>query len=301
MSSNSPHIPIMLNEILDLLEIQGNDIVLDGTLGFGGHSEAFLEKLDSPEQLYAIDQDPEAIAFSRKRLGNKVNIAQNNFSELDSAFNPTPQYNKVLLDLGFSSYQLDSSNRGFSHQGTEPLDMRMNPNSDATAADVLNSYSEKDLSDMFFNGGELRQNKILSKNIVETRKAIPFETTDQLMTIIKKSYSFNNNRSKFMKTSAQVFQALRMEVNNEFDHIVTTINKLANCTAPKARIAILTFHSGEDRLVKHTFRDLKDTFKKINKHVITATQDEIKNNSRSKPAKLRVYEKIDPTETKWKK
>ena len=104
-----------------------------------------------------------------------------------------------------------------------------------------------------------------------------------------------------MKTSAQVFQALRMEVNSEFDHITTFINKLADNTAPKARIAILTFHSGEDRLVKHTFRDIKDTFKKINKHVITATQDEIRNNSRSKPAKLRVYEKVDPTDRMKKK
>jgi 16S rRNA (cytosine1402-N4)-methyltransferase len=288
----------MLTEILDLLEIQDSDIVLDGTLGFAGHSSEFLKKVAQPEQLHAIDQDPEAISFSRKRLGQGVNIAQCNFSDFDTAFSPAPKFNKILLDLGFSSFQLDASNRGFSHQGVEPLDMRMNPNEGTSAADILNTYSEQELSDIFYNWGDLRQNKILSKNILHHR---PFTTTDQLMDCIKKSYSFNNNRSKFMKTSAQVFQALRMEVNNEFDHIVTFINKLADNTAPKARIAILTFHSGEDRLVKHTFRDLKDTFKKINKHVITATQDEIRSNSRSKPAKLRVYEKIDPTDRMKKK
>lgn len=288
----------MLQEILELLEIQPTDTLLDGTLGFGGHSAAFLDALNSPQQLYAIDQDPEAIAFSSERLGDGVSISRCNFSEFDTAFSPQPVFNKVLLDLGFSSYQLDSSNRGFSHQGEEPLDMRMNPDADTSAADILNTYSEQELSDMFFNWGELRQNKVLSRNIIQTRKASPFSTTDQLMEMIKKSYSFNNNRSKFMKTAAQVFQALRMEVNSEFEHITTFIDKLAAHTAPNARIAILTFHSGEDRLVKHTFRDLKDTFKKINKHVITATQDEIKQNSRSKPAKLRVYEKIDPSARK---
>lgn len=301
MSFKSPHTPIMLTQIIELLELQPNDIVLDGTLGFGGHAAAFLEALNSANQLYAIDLDPDAIAFSRERLGNDVHIARCNFSEFDTAFSHTPTFNKVLLDLGFSSFQLDSSNRGFSHQGTEPLDMRMNPDSALSASDILNTYSEQDLSNMFFNWGELRQNKILSSTIVLQRKTTPFTTTDQLMDCIKKSYSFNNNRSKFMKTSAQVFQALRMEVNNEFDHITTFINKLANHMAPHSRIAILTFHSGEDRLVKHTFRDLKETFKKINKHVITASQEEIRQNSRSKPAKLRVYEKIDPKQKMKKK
>jgi 16S rRNA (cytosine1402-N4)-methyltransferase len=277
--SNSPHIPIMVTEILDLLDIQPNDTVLDGTIGFGGHAQHILPLLTSGHYI-GIDQDETAISYCKKIVtSTKIRLIHDNYS---NAKNYSIVATKVLLDLGFSSYQLDSSGRGFSFLKDDPLDMRLSTKTPQTAADILNTTPKNKLSDLFYYYGDLIHNKRLVETIIKHR---PVHTTAQLHSIIKKSYVFRN-RSQLMKTCSQVFQALRIKVNDELTHLTQFLESLPQLLAPDARIAILTFHSGEDRLVKQ-FVNQHPQLKKINKKVIVARQDEIKNNSRAKPAKLR--------------
>lgn len=289
--SNSPHIPVLLTETLNFLDVQPNDVILDGTLGFGGHSSAILEKLGPNGRLFGCDQDPEAIAFCKKKFESdpRVHIQHGNFSEFPTLF-PNIPFTKILVDLGYSSFQLDSANRGFSHQLDEPLDMRMNTNAKQTAGKILTNFTASELSDIFFHFGELHHNKRLVETICLMRKKEPFTTTSQLVYAVKQSFSFNNNRGLFMKTLAQVFQALRIATNKEWDHLTTFLTHLPTTLPQNGRAVFLTFHSGEDKLVKHFFKPLKPTIKPLTKHVVIASQDEIKLNSRSKPAKLRGYE-----------
>lgn len=287
---NPPHIPVLLEETLDLLDIQPNDCILDGTLGFGGHSSKILEKLGQEGRLYGIDQDPEAVKFCKDRFinDNRLTIQHGNFSEFPKYF-PDIKFTKILVDLGYSSFQLDLANRGFSHQLNEPLDMRMNPTNNQTAAKILTNYTAQELSDIFFTYGEMHHNKRLVETICLMRKKEPFKTTDQLVYAVKQSFSFNNNRGMFMKVLSQAFQALRIATNKEWDHLTKFMEKIPNNIAKESRIVFLTFHSSEDRLVKHFFKPLKENFKPLTKHVLIASQEEIKQNSRSKSAKLRGY------------
>lgn len=289
------HIPIMVTEILESLHIEKNDIVLDATAGLGGHSEAFLNKLSSSGLLICSDQDNEAISFCQEKFKENTNVKviKSNFSNILSSLADlkiTP--NKILLDLGYSSYQLDQSNRGFSFLKDEPLDMRMSQENRLSAKHILHTYSLAQLSDMFYQHGDLIHNKKLCQNIIDTRKKESFKTTFQLVDCIKKSYFFGNNRKNYMKICSQVFQALRIEVNKEFDHINSFLNQLNEQMTQNSRISFLTFHSSEDRLIKHWFKKNKELFKPINKKVIQASQSEILQNSRSKPAKLRTYIKL---------
>lgn len=289
-SCNPPHIPVLLSETLDLLDIQQNDVVLDGTIGFGGHSSAILEKLGPKGVLCGIDQDLEAIKFCEKKfeMDPRVRIKHGNFSEFRTLFPDVP-FTKLLVDLGYSSFQLDSAQRGFSHQVDEPLDMRMNTNAKQTAGKILTNFTASELSDIFFHFGELHHNKRLVETICLMRKKEPFKTTSQLIIAVKQSFSFNNNRGLFMKTMAQVFQALRIATNKEWEHLSTYLSHIPTTLPEQGRAVFLTFHSGEDKLVKHFFKPLKETLKPLTKHVVIASQEEIKQNSRSKPAKLRGY------------
>ena len=283
-TKKTPHIPIMVNEIIDILDIQPHDVVLDGTIGFGGHATQILPLLIQGHYI-GIDQDEDAITYCKTLFSNQnVTLIQDNYANAKEHLKANPKLTptKILLDLGFSSYQLDSSGRGFSFLKDEPLDMRLSTQTETTAAEVLNTYAKTDLSDLFYHHGDLIHNKKLVENIVRHR---PVHTTDQLQTLIKKSYVFRN-RSQLMKTCSQVFQALRIVVNNEMTHLTQFLESLPQLLKPDARIAILTFHSGEDRLVKQ-FVNQHPQLKKINNKVIVANQDEIKKNSRAKPAKLR--------------
>ena len=294
--TNQIHIPILVNEIIEHLEIDPNDTVLDATMGFGGHSSAFLSKLSNRGKLIGIDRDLEAVTHCKTKFkSNKnVHIAHSNFDKFPDILNENDilGFDKCLADLGISSFQIDSSERGFSYLKDEPLDMRMNAGKRSkTCEDILNTYTEKQLSDIFFHFGELRQNKILSQNIVRDRKKSRLKTTEDLMTLIKKSYYFNNKRSAFLKTSAKVFQALRIEVNQELEHLDQFLTLIPKYTKANGRVAFLSFHSLEDRRIKQFFNGQPE-FKKINKKVITASQEEIDQNSRAKSAKLRVYLKV---------
>ncbi len=293
MTNNDIHVPVLLQEVLEGLDIQENDIVMDGTLGFGGHSSQLLTACPKGH-LYGFDKDRVAVDFCEEKFkdAKHISVIHANYSEVADKIPEGVLLTKVLLDLGFSSFQLDDSERGFSHQEDQDLDMRMDVSKGQTASDILNTYTPQQLSDMFYNFGDLTHNKNLVENILFERRKQKIFTSFELVELIKKSYNFQSKRSAYMKTCALVFQALRIEVNEEFEHLKKFIEDVATRMAPEGVLAILSFHSGEDRLVKHTIREMKGVFKKVNKHVIKATQEEIRSNSRSKPAKLRLIRKL---------
>lgn len=286
------HVPVLLNETIALMELCDSDLVLDGTVGFGGHSSHILAA-NPILRLIGIDQDPAAIAHSATVLGERATLVQGNFSNTKKLLTPlgVQSVTKILIDLGISSYQLDSAGRGFSFMNDEPLDMQMNPNGGRSAAQWLNTAPEKVLSDAFYNWGDLIHNRNLVQGIIQSRRKSPLKTTGELVMLVKKSYFFGS-RPKMMKTMSQVFQAIRIAVNDELGVIQRFLNDELSIMSMGGRIAIISFHSGEDRLIKQFFKAHTDQFRPINKKVVTAEQDEIRQNSRSKPAKLRVYERI---------
>ncbi len=292
---NSPHQSVFLTQVTDLLDIQPTDIILDGTLGFAGHSEALLEKLGPDGLLIGLDQDQDALTFSKDRLKKYPNVSLHHtmfskFGEiLDECRHPTAT--KILVDLGMSSWQIDQNARGFSFQQTGPLDMRMNTSTTQTAADILATYSKDHLTHIFIEYGELHNGHRLAETICLWRTERPFVTTDDLTFAIKKSFYFNNNRQHMMRAFAQVFQALRIEINHELDELSNFLAQLPDRLAPNGRVAIITFHSLEDRIVKHFFKAHPDQFRAVGKKVIQPTYAETCDNPRCRSAKLRVLEK----------
>ncbi|MBA95607.1 MAG: 16S rRNA (cytosine(1402)-N(4))-methyltransferase [Rickettsiales bacterium] len=294
MTEKNIHIPIMLDEVITHLDIQKNDCIIEGTAGFGGHTNEILKQLDKTGLYIGIDQDQTAINHSKEKFNSYpfANHYHDNFSNFETYLKKHNQttFTKFFLDLGISSYQIDEAYRGFSHRFDGPLDMRMNTNSPINAKTILNTYSEESLSNIFYYYGELRHNKKLVENIIHNRKKSPLETTTDLRNIIKKSYFFHNKRSLFMKTCSQVFQAIRIEVNQEFKHIEETLPKLESYASNEATIVILTFHSCEDRLIKQFIKQSK-TLEFNPKSVIKPSKIERTNNSRSRSAKCRIIKK----------
>ena len=285
------HQPVLLKETIESLAISPGDTVVDATMGYGGHSQKILDTLDNTGQLIGIDQDLTAIRHCTEKFkdADNITIIHGNFSEIDTLI-PDHQkpIHKVMADLGMSSVHLDRSERGFSFQKTEPLDMRMNELTKKTAADLLNHASAESLITIFKEYGELFKPDRFVEVIISTRKAHPFVTTDDLVASIKKGFFFKNSRSLYMRTCAQVFQALRMEVNNEVGVLTSFLQKAGNLLPPGGRIAIITFHSIEDRIVKTHFAT-QSNFDMATKKVIKPNQAEIRHNSRSRSAKLRTY------------
>jgi 16S rRNA (cytosine1402-N4)-methyltransferase len=291
------HVPILVAPILEQLEIAADHVVFDGTGGYGGHSAAMLEKLGPMGRLHIADRDPVAVAGLRSRFSGdeRVSVHPVTYADFVTEYGlerSAVKLDRLLVDLGMSSMQLDDPTRGFGYLHDGPLDMRMNPLDTISAADVLNTYSAQDLSDIFFRYGELHQNKILVQNIITFRKKQRIVETAQLRDLIKDSYHFGK-RPIMMRHFAQVFQALRIYVNREFQELERLIASLDTVMADDARVAFLTFHSQEDRMVKHGLRALP-SWKMMTKHVVLADQDEVQANSRAKAAKLRVYYKQRP-------
>ncbi|RAP31545.1 16S rRNA (cytosine(1402)-N(4))-methyltransferase [Candidatus Marinamargulisbacteria bacterium SCGC AG-343-D04] len=289
--NNTIHIPVLLKEVIDHLSIQPHDIIFEGTCGFGGHTQALINKLSEKGLYIGCDQDITAINHCKNTFASSKNchFYHQNFSNLDDLLtqNEYPTPTKYLFDLGVSSHQFDEAERGFSHRYSSTLDMRMNISDKTTAASILNTYKTSDLSDIFYHFGELRHNKKLVENISHQRKKSPINTTDDLLTLIKKSYYFHNKRPLFVKTCSQVFQALRIECNNEFGHLKTLLNKLEQSVTPSTIIAIITFHSLEDKIVK-TFVKQSDFLELSPRSVIKPSKEEVSSNSRSRSAKLRI-------------
>ncbi|ATL47283.1 16S rRNA (cytosine(1402)-N(4))-methyltransferase [Chitinophaga caeni] len=296
------HLPVLLHEVIDLLQINPAGTYVDATFGGGGHSRAILEKLGENGRLLVFDQDEDA--YRNRIEDDRVTFVQQNFKHLQrflKLYKAIP-VDGILADLGVSSYQFDTAERGFSTRFDGDLDMRMDRRTSLTAADILKSYSEKRLQYLFQEYGEVTNAKTLAQTIVSMRKAHSLRSINEFKAMIQPVVK--GNPAKYL---AQVFQALRIEVNDELGVLKDLLQQATEVLKPGGRLAIITFHSLEDRLVKNYmkngyFEPQEDhpfsmetppkIFKVVTKKPVTAGQDELKNNSRSRSAKLRVAEKL---------
>lgn len=307
--SEFSHFSVLLNECIENLDIKPNGIYVDGTAGGAGHSSKIAEKLEDG-LLIPIDQDEDAIKVVTERLapfGDKVKIVRDNFSNLENVLDNLgiEKIDGLLLDLGVSSYQLDTAERGFSYMSDAPLDMRMDNRALRSAYDVVNNYSSDELKKVIYEFGEERFASKIVSGIFEAR---PIKTTCELVEVIKKSLPSFARKDEWSSVK-RVFQAIRIEVNKELDVIAPTIEAAVNRMNKGGRIVIITFHSLEDRIVKQTFNSLasgctcpkdfpvcvcgnKPKIKILTKKPILPSDQELSVNSRSKSAKLRVAEKI---------
>ena len=304
------HKSVLLNECIEGLQIRPNGIYVDGTLGGAGHSEQIAKRLSKEGILIGIDRDMEALSAAKEKLKMYSNIKyvygnHDNIKQLLQDLE-IKQVDGILLDLGVSSYQLDERARGFSYIGNSKLDMRMDQNQKLTAEIIVNEYQEEELANIIFNYGEERFAKNIAKNICECRKNKRIETTGELVEIIKKSIP--KSKQNDGHPAKRTFQAIRIEVNNEIKPLMDTIKNCIDVLNTNGRLVVITFHSLEDRAVKDAFieaegkctcpKDLpycvcnyKSLGKIITKKPIIPTKEEQEENSRSKSAKLRIFEK----------
>ena len=305
------HKPVMLQECIEGLQIKPNGIYVDGTMGGAGHSIEIVKRLSSDGRLIGIDRDEEALKASKERLAEYKNVTyihdnHDNIKEILQKLGIN-QVDGILLDLGVSSYQLDERNRGFSYLGENELDMRMDKSQDLTAKRVVNYYPEKDLANIIYEYGEERFSRQIAKNICNYRKEKTINTTKELVDIIEKSIP--KSKQNDGHPAKRTFQAIRIEVNNEIKPLYTTVKDCIDCLKPQGRLCIITFHSLEDRAVKNAYIEAKGKCtcpsdlpycvcgaktlgKIITKKPMIAKKEEQEENSRSKSAKLRIFEKI---------
>lgn len=306
------HVPVLLREVLEGLNLENDKIYVDCTIGGAGHSEKILENTKN-SMLIGIDQDEDAILASTKRLEkykSRVKIVRSNFANIKNVLESlnVDKVDGILADLGVSSHQIDTASRGFSFRFDSELDMRMDKSQSLSAKNVVNEYSEEKLKHIFKDFGEEKFASSIARKIVMERKKEPIETTKQLEKIILSAvprYKGNDGSSNVQRT----FQAIRIEVNHELDILENFIRDAESVLNPGGRLVIITFHSLEDRIVKQTFKDLatgcicpsdfpvcvchrKPKVKIVTNHPITATTEELETNRRSASAKLRVIEKL---------
>lgn len=305
------HRPVLLDEVIEYLNIDPSGIYVDGTIGGGGHALAIVQRLTTG-RLIGLDQDEEAIDAAGMRLKDykdKVTIVRSNFHEIKDVLNGLniDKANGILLDLGVSSHQLDTPERGFSYREDAPLDMRMDQRHKKTARDIVNEYSEAELYRIIRDYGEDRFAKNIAKHIVRARQDKPIETTFQLNEIIKAAIPAKV-RATSGHPSKRTFQAIRIELNRELDVLKESLDDMIDLLKPGGRLAIITFHSLEDRIVKESFKvnenpcicppdfpvcvcGRKPKGRIITKKPVLPSEEEIEENSRSKSAKLRVFER----------
>ena len=296
---NSNHIPVLLEEIEEWLKPQSPGVYVDCTVGMGGTAAKFLEWSSPEGYLIGIDQDPEAIRKAREHLApfaNRLHLYCGNFKNVKTLVG-SQKYSKVngiLFDLGISSAQLGEPQRGFSFMEDGPLDMRMDPSLGVTAGDLLNTLPMNQIADLIYQNGEERFSRRIAKAIVEMRKASPFSTTFQLVEVIKRAVpsGYRHGRIHF---ATRTFQALRIAVNGELEVIEPALRDAVELLVPGGRMGAISFHSLEDRIVKHTFRALaygkESGLSVLTKKPIVASRDEQRRNPRSRSAKLRVIER----------
>ena len=304
------HKPVLLEETIKGLNIKKDGIYVDGTLGGAGHSREILKHLSTNGQLIGIDRDEEALQAAKKNLQQFKNVqyVHGNHDEIEEILEKLKidKVDGILLDLGVSSYQLDERQRGFSYLGNNELDMRMDKTQTLTAKQVVNTYSEEELANIIYKYGEERFSRQIAKNICKERKEKEITSTEELVNIIEKSIP--SYAKKEGHPAKRTFQAIRIEVNDEIKPLYNTVKKCIQLLKPKGRLCIITFHSLEDRAVKEAYTDsigkcicpkdlpycvcgAKSEGKIINKKPIIATKEEQEKNSRSKSAKLRIFEK----------
>ena len=304
------HIPVMLNECIEGLNIKPDGIYVYGTIGGAGHSKEIVKRLSANGLLIGIDRDEEALKAAKENLKDYSNVkyVHGNHDEIREILNDLGigKVDGILLDLGVSSYQLDERNRGFIYLGKNELDMRMDRTQDLTAKYVVNNYDEERLANIIYEYGEEKFSRNIAKNICKYRQNKQIETTEELVHIIENSIP--KAKQKDGHPAKRTFQAIRIEVNNEIKPLYDTILKSIECLNENGRLCVITFHSLEDRAVKNAYteaqgkctcpKDLpycvcnyKSFGKIINKKPIEATENEKTQNSRSKSAKLRIFER----------
>lgn len=293
------HISIMVEEILDFLDIKPGQKGLDVTLGYGGHTTAMLKKLEGKGHIYALDVDPIESEKTKKRLGDKgfkediLTIKLLNFANIDALTKETGLFDFVLADLGVSSMQIDNPERGFSYKTEGPLDLRMNPEKGISAKERIMTIDEDELKWMLIeNSDEPYADEIAARIIKERRAGTIIDTTTKLREIIEKALERipEKEKKELIKKSCQrTFQALRIDVNSEYEVLYEFLEKLPGVLTPGGRAAVLTFHSGEDRLVKKAFKTFKKSgeLTEISKDVIRPTKEECARNPRAKSTKMR--------------
>lgn len=305
------HVSVLLEECIECLNVKKGGIYVDGTLGGGGHSSYVLKILDNTGRLIGIDRDSDALTHTKERLKEYTNVTyvkdkHENIKQILEDLE-VPGADGILLDLGVSSYQLDEASRGFSYMHDAPLDMRMNRDDEFTAYDVVNKYSEEKLADIFFLYGEEKFSRQIARRIVLARESKPIETTLELVDIIKSALPAKAKNEK-QHPAKRVFQAIRIEVNGELVDLENAVCDAIKCLVPGGRLAIITFHSLEDRIVKRAYEKMEGRCtcppdfpkcicgyvsygKILTKKPIVATEQELENNPRSRSAKLRVFER----------
>lgn len=319
----APHLPVLLEAVLGALLPPGHTVtrVIDGTLGAGGHSRALLEHADSGSVLLGLDLDPQALAIARgvlAPLGERAQIRQASYLHMrDEAAalgwlepEAAPGVDAILLDLGVSSMQLDTPERGFAFRHEGALDMRFDPASGAvSAADLVNTLDAEELANLFWRYGEERESRRFARAILRAREAAPITTTRALASLIAEAMPAALRRKQSIHPATRVFQALRIAVNDELTVVARALPIAINLLRPGGRLAVISFHSGEDRLVKEAFKDAatdcicpprvpicacdhRATVRLITRRPIEATPDEAEHNPRSRSAKLRVVEKL---------
>ena len=303
------HIPVLLNESIDGLNIQPGGIYVDVTMGGGGHSHEILKRLDANAHLYSFDQDADAEANLKQNHGDdllndeRFTFVRSNFRYLKNwmRYHGVEQIDGLLADLGVSSHHFDDESRGFSFRFESPLDMRMNKRSSKTAADIVNNYAEEALADIFYLYGELKNSRKIASLLVKARQEKRIETTGDFIAVVEPLFK----REREKKDLAKLFQALRIEVNGEMSALKELLTSVVDILKPGGRLSVITYHSLEDRIVKNImkagniegkieqdfFGCINTPFKLINNKVIVPTDEEQEQNPRSRSAKLRIAEK----------
>ena len=284
------HVPVLLSEVLATLDPQAGQIVVDGTLGGGGYTRALAERVGPGGDVIALDRDPAALTRAEQEFaGWPIKLCQSNFCDLPEVLQilGIAQVDSIVLDLGFSSDQLADEQRGFSFDSDGPLDLRFDPDSGESAARLVNRLSQEHLADLIYAYGEDRLSRRIARAIVEHRRERPIETARQLAEVIRRSVPPPAARGERIDAATRTFQALRIAVNDELKSLEIALRRLPDCLRSNGRLAIVSFHSLEDRRVKEAFRD-DSRLEVVTRRPVRGSEAEITANPRAKSARLRV-------------
>jgi 16S rRNA (cytosine1402-N4)-methyltransferase len=292
------HIPAMLEEVMEFLDPKENDVVVDATLGLGGHAEAILKRIGTRGRLIGIDRDERSLRMAKERLRpylEQTHFVRGDFRDLDRILSDlgVTQVNGVLLDFGISSFQLDDPQRGFSFQMEGPLDMRMDQDNPLSAFELVNSLPEEELAAILRDYGEERWHNRIARTIVRQRSMRPIATTSDLREVVLKAVPSRKGRGERIHPATRTFQAIRIAVNRELESIDIVLKKCVDLLAPGGRIAVIAFHSLEDRIVKQQFRALAQEGKVrlVVKKPLRPGEKECQENPRARSARLRIAER----------
>jgi 16S rRNA (cytosine1402-N4)-methyltransferase len=308
------HIPVLLGEAIEWLALKPQGVYVDATVGAGGHARAILERLTTG-QLIALDQDPAAVELARQNLreyADRLTLVHANFSELHWLLGRLAirAVDGILADLGMSQMQIDTAERGFSWQAEGPLDMRMNPHQRLTAAEIVNRTGERELANLIYQYGEERRSQRIARAIVRAR---PFRNTRELAECIAACLGGGRDSSRYaakrqregsgaaartiklpIHPATRTFQALRIAVNHELDHLASFLRAVPDCLSDGGRVVVISFHSLEDRIVKRQFQEWQrqGRMRVLTRHIVRPTADEVRRNRRSRSARLRAAERL---------